>query len=47
MRGKTFQRKTKKTIVVLGIFSDLKVDPCGLLEIFILFVFVLYLCLQA
>jgi hypothetical protein len=44
MRGKTFQRKAKERVVVLGIFSDPKVGPCGLLKV-IFFVFVLYLYL--
>jgi hypothetical protein len=41
MRGKTFQRKAKERVVVLGIFFDPKVDPCGLLKvIFFCFCFI-------
>jgi hypothetical protein len=47
VRGKTFQIKTKERVVVLSIFSNSKVGPYGLLEVFFCFVFVLYLCLQA
>jgi hypothetical protein len=39
VRGKTSHRKTKKKVVILGIFYDSKVGLCGLLEMFFFLVF--------
>jgi hypothetical protein len=43
VRGKTSHRKTKKKVVILGIFYDSKVGLCGLLEMFFFSFFYIFM----